>query len=84
MMANHTHACSIFIGSPYSSKAHDGGEATFNFWEFLSNPLVRGRGMFANWAEELLIPCYEGDDCLAVVLGDIFGLVTGCLLDFSA
>lgn len=84
MMANHPHACSIFIVGPYSSKPHNSGEATLNFREFLSNPLVRSGGMFANGAEELLIPRYESHYCLAIVFGDIFSLIAGCLFDFSA
>ena len=51
MMADHSHASSIFIGGPYSSKAHDSGETTLDFREFFSNPLVRSGGMLANWAE---------------------------------
>lgn len=84
MMADHSHAGSVFIVGPYSSEAHDSSETTLNFCEFFGDSLVRGGCVFANGAEELLIPCNEGDDCLAVVLGDILSLIAGCLLDFSA
>lgn len=51
MMTDHPHACSVFIGGPYSSKSHDCGETALDFREFFCNPLVRSGGMFANGAE---------------------------------
>lgn len=74
-LADHPHALRVFVARPDSSEAHHSGECGFQFWEFFGDALVGRGGGAADGPEDAFVSLHEGDYGLAVVLGDVLGLV---------
>jgi hypothetical protein len=83
-MTDYSHAFRVFIIRPHLSKSHHSCEVALELSEFFSDPLVGGAGVLTDSPEDLFVLLNEGNDGLAVVLGDVLCLIAGALPDFAA
>lgn len=76
-VTHYPHTLGVLVVAPDPSEADDGREDGLEFGQLLVDALIGGRCVFAYHAKQLLVLHDEGDDSLAIILGDVFGLVAG-------